>query len=62
MYDEYLKLQPYQTDWSVRKNKENNHFKHSNKRRNPTDETKGTSQFSGNKNYKPSIKVSPMTI
>ena len=62
MYDEYLKFHPDQTDWSVRKNKENNEFKLSTEKTYPADETKHMKPFWGKKNHKPSINVSPMTI
>jgi len=62
MYDEYLKLQPYRNDWSVRNNKEKTQFELATKTRNPTDENKGSLTLSGNTNYKHTLNVSPMTI
>ena len=62
MYDEYLKLHPYQNDWSVRDNKENSQFELANKGRIPSDVKKPSLTFPSNKNHKPSIKISPMII
>ena len=65
MYDEYLKLETYKSDWSVRNNAEDNNVRITNEKSGQVDEKKSSWKLQGKKKigyHGPSIRVSPLTI